>query len=80
MARKIIKLVPDGFSCSFADCPPGLFLFEDCVALKTEYGDDIFGEAFTQNGERFWGGVNTKAARNNLIVQPLAVEYGKEET
>lgn len=42
-------IVPDGWPCPYAECPPGFFVVDHNLYLKTEYGDDGYcgtGEAF----------------------------------
>lgn len=54
------------------DAPIGLFMHGDVLALKTEYIVNDAVEAYTVvGGERFWGGVNTAEAVNNLEVTPV---------
>ena len=68
-----IKIVPSGFGCKLGECPPGLFLFGDCIGFKTKYGNN---EVYVvSSGEVFWGGVSTEEERHNLIVIPC--EYRK---
>lgn len=47
---KRLVLRPVGWPCALADCPPGLFVCDDVVGLKTEYGNT---EAYCDSGERF---------------------------
>ena len=47
-----IKVVPTDFEYKLSECPPGLFLFGDCVGFKTEYGNnEVYVVA---SGEVFW--------------------------
>lgn len=50
------------------DCPPGLFIFEGILAIKTIYGNESF---CVDGGETFWGGTNAQEDRNKLIVRPV---------
>lgn len=55
------------------DAPVGLFKYENCIALKTEYMVNGAVEAYiVESGERFWGGVNTPDELNNLEVTPIS--------
>jgi hypothetical protein len=71
---KTLELRPDGFPCTLAECPPGLFLHGENVGLKTEYGAT---EAFCDSGERFWGGVSRVDNLAKVIVQPLIYEWNE---
>lgn len=74
---KQIKLVPYGFQCTLAECPPGLFLFNDEVCFKSEYLTGISPDAYCENGEAFWGGTTLISERDKLLVQPLIIEVEK---
>ena len=65
-----IELIPHGHKCKLKDCPPGFFLFENEVCLKTEYGEN---DSYLDNGEVLWGGTNSEQTREKHIVQPLVV-------
>lgn len=69
---KRCTLIPDGWPCSFAECPPGFFMFNKNIFLKSEYGGD---EAYCESGEVFWGGTQTKEERAKLEVQPVRVHW-----
>lgn len=64
---------------TLADCPPGLFLYNGTIHLKTEYSEELppgggrwWPLAYVgASGEFFWGGATTHEARAKLIVQPL---------
>ena len=71
MTRRLI-VDPDGWPCSFGECRPGLFVFEDDLFLKSEYG----GEAYCDSGEMFWGGTSDKSSRDALMVQPAVCFWG----
>jgi len=58
------------------DAPVGLFLYDDCMVLKTEYHTVTDGEItpdcyIVSSGEYFWGGVETIEERNALEVTPV---------
>ena len=72
---KRLVILPEGWLCRFGELRPGYFLWEFNLCLKSEYG----GEAYTQSGEVFWGGVSDKAARAELIVQPVIYEWEEYE-
>lgn len=62
-----IKLRPSGFNCKIENCPPGMFLYENQICFKSEYGNnngDI--EVFNDAGEYF--------TPRNVIVTPLEYE------
>lgn len=39
------------------ECPNGLFMYEDTLCLKTEYGNEAY---IVWSGECFWYGSKTK--------------------
>jgi len=56
-------------------CPIGLFLFEDCLCLKTEYWNNGKPECYiVSSGEYFVGGVLEEDKFLDLMVVPLNVE------
>lgn len=59
------KLVP------LKECPIGLFLKENTLCVKTEYGLDAY---IVSSGEYFWGGAKTKEERANVLVLPISDE------
>lgn len=61
MKRLVIH--PEGWPCSYAECRPGLFLCDDMVGLKTEYGDD----GYCDSGESF--------AAKDAQVQPVTYTW-----
>lgn len=65
----IIEIVPTNFVRRLKHCPPGLFLFNDMLCLKTDYN-----EFFLCSGDAFWGGTKTAEERDNLLVIPVAVD------
>lgn len=70
--RKILK--PSDWECTLADCPPGLFVFEGEVCLKTEYPDkDGHCEVYCSSGEAFWGGKSRKSEVDGLMVIPAII-------
>lgn len=49
-----VSVKPIDFSCSFAQCPPGLFWFKNIICVKTEYThDNGMSEVYTLTGEDF---------------------------
>lgn len=48
---KDLVLIPNGWPCTLAECPPGLFMFGKCLGFKSEYANDIF---VVDSGEAFW--------------------------
>lgn len=63
------------FACTLAQCPPGLFLFGNCLGFKSEYRSDAGHiEAFVvASGEYFWGGAKSSEEREGLMVHPVAI-------
>lgn len=70
-----MRLMPNGEKVRLCDMEPGLFLFGDCLALKTEYMTESGrNEAYiVDTGEFFHGGTKTAADQRVLMVQPLKV-------
>lgn len=56
---------------TFADCPPGFFIYGHTLCLKTEYGSL---EAYNRAGERFWGGVDSPEKLAQVLVLPIDIE------
>ena len=69
---KVMKVVPHRFPCTLSECPPGLFVDDDELCVKTAYRDDGgFSEAYlADGGDAYWGGTSSKEKREQLIVQP----------
>jgi len=75
---KELKIEPNGWPCKFFECPIGLFLSEDTLCLRTEYGDDAF---IIESGESFWGPApQTKKSRAECVVQPCIAVWHKTES
>ena len=72
MKRKMI-IEPADWPCSLDACPPGFFMYRDCLCFKTEYGPGL--QVFNEAGEVFWGGVDTKEQRANLAVTPCGAKW-----
>ena len=71
-----IEIKPSDFECYLKDCPPGLFLKENMIGLKTEYGHC---EAFCDTGEAFWSGAKGKEELARVKVVPLEYEVIDED-
>ena len=75
MKRLIVR--PHDFEVTLEECPPGLFVYDNMLGLKTEYA--IVGggtEAYVcTSGESFWGGAGTSATRETLLVIPVDWEW-----
>ena len=56
------KLVP------LRDCPIGLFMCEDTLCVKTEYGYESY---IVSSGEYFWGGAKTREQIGDVLVLPI---------
>jgi len=75
---KVLQIIPHGWPCRLLECPPGLFSYQGTTGFKSEYfaSDQENMEVFcVESGECFWGGVSTKQARADLIVNPLSLEW-----
>lgn len=69
------RLVPDGAPVPLDECPVGLFLCGETLALKTEYGNNEgrIDAYIVSSGEFFWGTApQTIQSQRAQIVQPLA--------
>jgi hypothetical protein len=52
------------------DCPIGLFIKNDTLCVKTEYGNN---DAYiVWSGERFWGGAKTIEEIGEVLVLPIS--------
>ena len=71
---KKIELKPDGFETTLKACPPGLFLFNEHVCFKSEYGDDAY---CVESGEYFHGNTEGVATLDERVT-PLIVEIENE--
>ena len=56
------KLVP------LRDCPIGLFIKDNTLGVKTEYGNEAY---IVSSGEVFWGGAKTKEQIGDVLVLPI---------
>ncbi len=56
------KLVP------LKDCPIGLFIKDDTLCVKTEYGNESY---IVSSGEFFWGGAERMAQIGEVLVLPI---------
>jgi len=72
---KRLILVPDGWPCALYECRPGLFMFDDTLCLRDDYG----GFYIAENGDAFWGGTPDKEHRAKLEVQPVKAEWEEYE-
>lgn len=67
--------------CRLDECPPGLFLFEDTLGVKSEYGEAKSLDVFCcDSGEYFWGGTSTREDLCALMVMPMAVVPAGNQT
>ena len=67
-----LEIKPDGWECTLENCPPGLFMYNEELCFKTEYGAI---EAYCDTGEKFWGGCSDETSLAKLKVQPLKYEW-----
>jgi len=58
---------------TLADCPIGLFLKGDTLALKTEYGNNEgrIDAYIVSSGEFFWGGTSVPKEQRMVMVEPV---------
>lgn len=63
------------FATRLDQCPPGLFIFGNCLGFKSEYATtDGRPEAFVvASGEFFQGGAASSDERNALMVTPVEI-------
>lgn len=63
------------FALQLRQCPPGLFLFGNCLGFKTEYRTESGRtEAFVvESGESFQGGAKSSEDREALMVIPVEI-------
>lgn len=63
------------FACRLDECPPGLFLSNGCLGLKTEYRTNSgWTEAFVvASGEAFAGGAASSEDREALMVTAVEI-------
>lgn len=72
--RRIMSIEPEGWPCTLAECPPGLFEYNGSIGFKSEYLNSEGNiEAFNSAGEFFWGGVSTHLERVRVVVQPVMI-------
>lgn len=50
------------------DCPIGLFIKDNTLCVKTEYGNESY---IVSSGEYFWGGAKTKEEIGDILVLPI---------
>ncbi len=74
MSRRMV-IVPDGWPCALSDAPPGFFVFQDRLSMKSEYRTDGIVDAYCESGEYFWGMTSSVEDRAKLIVQPVEVKW-----
>lgn len=72
-----VYLFPVGTLVALKKCPPGFFLHDGKVGLKTSLhsmsGGIVMPDAYDVYGEYFWGGAVSPTERSNLRVLPLRV-------
>lgn len=56
------KLIP------LRDYPKGLFVHDDTLCVKTEYGNESY---IVWSGEYFWGGAKTKEEIGDVLILPI---------
>lgn len=50
------------------DCPIGLFIKDQTLCVKTEYGNQAY---IISSGEVFWGGAKSKEEIGDVLVLPI---------
>jgi hypothetical protein len=82
MMNRNVGLDDVGGPVTLDECPPGLFLWDGHLGLKTEYaevvdtadGRRVRVDAYVvESGEFFWGGTKSLKQRAGLIVQPVLI-------
>ena len=58
---KTIKIIPNDWSCTLEECPPGFFWYGNDLCFKSEYNN----ECYCSSGEYF--------ALRDILVQPVAI-------
>lgn len=74
-----LVIVPDGWPTTLDRCPPGFFVFDGFLCLKSEYMTDGKHDAYCESGEYFWGGAKSTDERAALIVQPCRAEWQRDD-
>ena len=78
-----MKLIPAKHRVRLNNCPYGLFLHGDTLAMMTEYSCTVEHKGEPRNqrdayivssGEYFWGGAKDTVERGRLLVTPVQVE------
>jgi hypothetical protein len=68
----VLQIEPDGWPCLLKYCRPGLFVFDNALAIKTDCCDSGGRhEVYCGDGDAFLGGVATIQERDQLTVQPV---------
>jgi hypothetical protein len=92
---KRLVLEPDGWPRTLRECPPGLFVHDDEVGFKTEYGAmEAVGPTNVPGPEVRWTVGNhadaycdtgeffcagDKEKRDQIVVQPVVARWAEEE-
>lgn len=60
-------------ACTLDECPPGLFIFGNCLGFKSEYRtlQGASESYLVSSGEFFWGGANNPNEQGALMVTPV---------
>lgn len=80
---KQLIIEPVMFECTLKECPPGLFVFDNELCIKSEYytqheNRSVMEVFVASSGEYFWGGVNTYEARDKLMVIPCDWKWDEQ--
>lgn len=75
---KSLVIVPNGWPCSLAKCPPGFFTHEEDLCFKSSYRTNGHNDAYLDDGSEFWGGGDSPKNRDKLIVQPVVSKWSEE--
>lgn len=71
---KKLVMVPNNWSCSLEECPPGFFVYENSLCFKTEYHrSNGQVNAFNEAGEYFYCEDDQK-----VIIQPVIPVWEEE--
>ena len=77
---KQITIKPSDFPCKLGDCPPGLFLFNEIICLKSDYHMmALFNSRFRSKRFDFLGeGLTARMFRQGLHDLPEILRGGTE--
>lgn len=75
---KKLVVAPNGWPCTLAECPPGLFTYNEALAVKSEYRSaEGYGtvKAYLADDGEFFAPLSDKTACDRLVVQPCVYKW-----